>query len=368
MSIERTVSPEMIETLVLKFKDDLCEEENQSPLKIMKITSELAKLSCHPQTIQSFLSTPGSISIGSISFTLEEKNLFARLQILSNQVRKTYHFHEIPLYHLSPRLVLSSLEKKSYQSIASEQDSQKNSLQKKKNSKIKQSSKIKSNPPKGVQSPLCPPSDPIMTAIETNLLSEKEHSEDISLILSSRSQQIPVDEGIQTTFFREKLDPADLNGWVPVLNKKKDAMILSPKKNSTTKSSLLKNCPPSQQTSSPSKPKSRPQPLDGSSQIMTSSNISATLPPSCASSLDGCQNCISLQNALSLQEAKHSSDLQLLRCQYEEEIQSLRELHSQAIQSLQLKLFISNNNLEIEREERNKIIEEILSKYTKEHE
>jgi hypothetical protein len=366
------LSPEMVETLVLRFRDDLCEDQNQSSLKIMKLTSELAKLSCHHQTLQSFQTS----GFTSISFTVEERNIFARLQILSNQIRKTHNFHEIPLYHLSPRLVLSSvLSIEKFQELSSEKEYSQKIIEaipkkKKKNSKMKQS-KSKSNPPKlSIGDPDLRRSEPTAAIIEADSSTNRE-SIDISPS-PPRPQKISVDEPLQTTFFSEQLDPADMNGWVPVLNKKKDAMGLSPNRNPTGNSSSSRSCPPpSQQTprspshsSSPSKPKSRARSHELSIQMTDPPNTSLPRPSSFfTSSPSGCQNCISLQNALSRQESKHSTDLQLLRSQYEAEIQNLRELHSQAIQSLQLKLFISNNNLEIEREERNKIIEEMLSKY-----
>jgi hypothetical protein len=381
---------EMVEALVLKFGDDLCEENNQSSLKIMRLTSELAKLSCQRQTLHSFQTS----GFTSISFTGEERNAFARFQILSNQIRKSHNFHELPLFHLSPRLVLSSvLSIENFQelSLGNEGKIPPQNVhdiipkKKKKNAKSKPSNSGKQlpTPPENTQSSSphiiklipnhSPETEPSGAVVEAKLSLDADYS-DIKAISSSQSRKpkIPVDEPPQTIFFREELDPTDLDGWVPVLNKKKDVIISSQKKMSTTKSYLPKSCQsPLQQTpsnlSSPCKPNSIAHEPSRSVQMIDLPTFplssSPTRTPTLNSSPSRCQNCVSLQNALTHQELKHSSDLQLLRSQYEEEIQNLRELNSQAIQSLQLKLFISNNNLEIEREERNKIIEEILSKY-----
>ena len=87
-----------------------------------------------------------------------------------------------------------------------------------------------------------------------------------------------------------------------------------------------------------------------------------------------CENCLKLESNLNefkneyttqldRLKAQHHQEINELHHKYQEEINELRELHSQALQSIHLKLYIALTNLDNERENRNKIIEDSLLKY-----
>lgn len=73
-----------------------------------------------------------------------------------------------------------------------------------------------------------------------------------------------------------------------------------------------------------------------------------------------CPNCWRLVQLLQRSQEQKIQELSRL---HEEQIQEMREIHSQAMQTAQLRLFIATNALENERQERNKIVEQVIADY-----
>jgi hypothetical protein len=374
-----------IERLVKLCGDQICGDSQAataSPIRIFKITSELAKLSCSDETLKAFGRTGTDHSL--ITFSLEERNLFARLQIGVNQIRKQNHLQEIPLFHLSPRIILA--DSKPQTTSGQTQGQTSSSAQQDSNLSIQKSSKKnkkKKNRSEEVRPPLAPAAgDDSVKEIAPVTLSEQSNQDNgvpqkipsppPSPSLSRRQQKESVGEAtLRTTIFSHELDPTDTEGWVPVAKKKKELSVesvSSPKKNPPPRS--LERAKESYSSLRmlgdrpiPPPPTTPPHPtrlsLQNSQQVHLSPPLtvpppSLPSPPPLSLQTDvTCESCLRL-----------ATEMSQLRSQHETEISNIRELHSQAIQALQLKLFIANNNLDLEREERNKIIEEIIRKYS----
>jgi hypothetical protein len=359
--------------LVQECGDQICgDNQSISSINIFKITSELAKLSCSDETLKSFKLSEGDCS--RVTFTLEERNLFARLQILANQIRKQNQSHEIPLYHLSPRILLANsqhlVRKQESVAVVTAVEGQSAALSMKEFTKAESKKKKKK---KILKDPL----PPALMRANDQLSHQKIVKFTEETVTQSTSPLPPppvkkleesptVEEAsLRTTIFSHELDPTDTEGWVSVAKKKKELFLessSSPKKNPLPRSSgrgreresysalrMLGDRPILPPPNTPPHPTRLL--LKNSYQDPLLSSSSPT-PPPLSPPLVMCASCLQL-----------TTEMRELRTQHDTEMQNIRELHSQAIQALQLKLFIANNNLELEREDRNKIIEEIIGKY-----
>lgn len=458
---------EYLENIVKICQNDVLESKYNSLIKISKLISTLAYFSCSEITLN-------KINKGNyltLIFTIEEKNLFARLQIQCNEIRKNLNLNQLPLLSLSPNLVLAVdnnliLELQSNE-LKKEHKEHKECKECKEHIEIKEkkiktikttknNKNIKGNEVKEIKEikevKECNNQENMNEKSEVKLteMTSNNRSDPISVVKSESDADIKQeDEPVDTSpkkkkvvedipdskiFFYDEVDPNDNEGWISVsssqnqnqnreqknkvkVNSKLDKRnIKLPQKPNEIKKNqhqtiqkkyhqpLTLETPPSsiiENSIQSSKLSNNDNDINSNNQSENSQNdkiesqnnnndnnnntpgkidendnsMTTQKDKSISPKLNGnCSNCMKLEkkvvelttqytNKYSEMEFQHQEEINELHRHYKEEINELRELHSQALQSIHLKLYIALTNLENERENRNKIIEDSLLKY-----
>lgn len=402
---------EFLEKLVEICQNEVIEYNSNlfKNLKISKLLSSLAYLSCNQQIIKRIKEIKNINEIQKISnlFTIEEKNIFARLQIKCIEIRKKINLNQLQLLSLSPILILVSDEDLIHSLQSRDQDMKQEESNIKKEIEIK---KIKSKKGKKMKkseekhetnSQIREVSSHSKTDVDIqneplikNTLMEEKGEELIVNTLSNK-KKIVDDIPDSKIFFFDEIDPNDNEGWISVsqhqnktqknktkLESKSDksskfSSNVTPTKSSPTKTTFTPNSKIRFEKESTSF--DVPTNLIENSQLLSERERANNIDKNLVSENlwiknMSCLNCDELEKKIVDLKVEHTSEIKQLQTQhtqeinelhrkYQEEINELRELHSQALQSIHLKLYIALNNLENERENRNKIIEDSLLKY-----